>query len=100
MIEVCVYGNVQKTMMVVANESRAFVHDKIRRSGCVIVVDHEFIVVHSSSRNHFRENLTPGQRPPTEAITRSAHRVVPRRWLSQRWIVQNQFHSFPNDDLV
>jgi hypothetical protein len=49
--------------MQVTMSELGFIHDKIRWSGCVVVVDHELIVVQRSSRDYFRKDLTPGQRP-------------------------------------
>ena len=48
-------------MKVVMNELGAFVHDEIRWSSCVVVVDDKFVVVQGSSRDDFRKDLSPGQ---------------------------------------
>jgi len=64
-IGVAVQGKVQETMVlrVVFGELGALVHDEIRWSDCVVVVNHKFIVIQRSSGDRLRKNLTPGQCP-------------------------------------
>ena len=73
-------------MKVVMNELGAFVHDEIRWSSCVVVVDDKFVVVQGSSRDDFRKDLSPCQflRRKAGRAARSTHRIVPRRWFRQR----------------
>lgn len=40
--------------------SGALIHDEIRRSYRLVLVDDELIIVQSTARNHFREDLLPG----------------------------------------
>jgi len=55
-----------------------FVHDEIRWSGCVVVVNHKFIVIQSSPRDHFRKDLAPGQFPLLENQSRVLTESNPR----------------------
>ena len=65
-IETGIYGGLQRAILlkVRAIELGAFVHDEVRWSDRIVVVDHKFIVVQASSS--FRENLSPGQYPRYE----------------------------------
>jgi len=101
-IEAAVQGKMKEMMVlkVMVGELGAFIHDEIRWSGCVVVVNHKFIVIQRSSGDHLCKNLTPGQCPPAEAKKKNTYRIVPRRRFGQSCIILSQFHPFPNDDLV
>ena len=67
-IEAGIYSKLHGAMApkVTASELGAVVHDEIRWSSRIVVVDHKFIVVQSTSRGYFRKNLTLGQYPRYE----------------------------------
>jgi len=64
-IEAAAQGKVQVIMVlkVMVGELGAFVHDEIRWSDCVVVVNHKFIVAQHSSVDYLCKNLTLDQYP-------------------------------------